>query len=71
VLLPFLDAEISTTLETASMRQARVAVARAFNDLPYGVYTIPEIGTIGETESALGKRAAALGAGLLVTLAAS
>jgi NAD(P) transhydrogenase len=55
-------------LASTSMRQARVAVARAFNaddeataprQLPYGVYTIPEIGTIGETESALEKRGAA------------
>jgi len=55
-------------LASTSMRQARVAVARAFNEtgkataprpLPYGVYTIPEIGTIGETESALTKRGAA------------
>ena len=54
-------------LASTSMRQARVAVARAFDEadkatapppLPYGVYTIPEIGTIGETESALTKRGA-------------
>lgn len=55
-------------LASTSMRQARIAVARAFNvsertsasqQLPYGVYTIPEVGTIGETESALVKREAA------------
>src|SRR5882724_425876 len=52
-------------LASTSMRQARIAIARAFSEtgkataprpLPYGVYTIPEIGTIGETESALTKR---------------
>ena len=55
-------------LASTSMRQARIAIARAFNEadqapapppLPYGVYTIPEIGTIGETEAALTKRGAA------------
>ncbi|HEY1536531.1 MAG TPA: FAD-dependent oxidoreductase [Polyangiaceae bacterium] len=55
-------------LVSTSMRQARIAIARAFNEadqataprpLPYGVYTIPEVGTIGETESALKKRGAA------------
>jgi len=55
-------------LASTSMRQARIAIARAFDvtdrttagrQLPYGVYTIPEIGTIGETESALVKREAA------------
>ena len=55
-------------LASISMRQARLAVAQAFDvtdrstaslQMPYGVYTIPEVGTIGETESALVKREAA------------
>ncbi len=49
-------------LASTSMEQARVAVCRAFDLkykqqvaslLPYGVWTIPEIATVGETEESL------------------
>ena len=49
-------------LASASMEQARVAVCHAFDlkykrqvsdVLPYGVWTIPEIATVGETEDSL------------------
>lgn len=49
-------------LASTSMEQARVAVCHAFDlrykqrvasVLPYGVWTIPEIATVGETEEAL------------------
>ncbi|HTE46123.1 MAG TPA: Si-specific NAD(P)(+) transhydrogenase [Gemmatimonadaceae bacterium] len=49
-------------LASTSMEQARVAVCHAFdfqykqalaNVIPYGVYTIPEIGTVGMTEEQL------------------
>jgi NAD(P) transhydrogenase len=49
-------------LASTSMEQARVAVCTAFdlrykqrvaNVLPYGVWTIPEIATVGETEESL------------------
>jgi len=49
-------------LASASMEQARVAVCHAFdlkyktavsNVLPYGVWTIPEIATVGESEEML------------------
>jgi NAD(P) transhydrogenase len=49
-------------LASTAMEQARVAVCHAFdlkykqqisNILPYGVWTIPEIATVGETEDAL------------------
>jgi NAD(P) transhydrogenase len=49
-------------LASTAMEQARVAVCKAFdlkykqqvsNVLPYGVWTIPEIATVGETEDAL------------------
>lgn len=51
-------------LAATAMEQARVAVARAFDlvkkevatILPSGIYTIPEIGTAGETEQALGSQ---------------
>ncbi len=49
-------------LASASMEQARVAICNAFDlkykravseTLPYGVWTIPEIATVGETEESL------------------
>nr|MBA3672558.1 Si-specific NAD(P)(+) transhydrogenase [Gemmatimonadaceae bacterium] len=49
-------------LASASMEQGRVAVCRAFdlrykqnvsNVMPYGVWTIPEIATVGESEESL------------------
>ena len=49
-------------LASASMEQARVAVCHAFDlkykravsaVLPYGVWTIPEVATVGETEQSL------------------
>lgn len=52
-------------LASTSMEQARVAVCHAFDlrykrqvseVLPYGVWTIPEIATVGETEETLAKR---------------
>ena len=52
-------------LASASMEQARVAVCHAFDlkykrvvsdVLPYGVWTIPEIATVGESEDALHAR---------------
>jgi NAD(P) transhydrogenase len=52
-------------LASTSMEQARVAVCHAFDLkykqrvaslLPYGVWTIPEIATVGETEDALRAR---------------
>ena len=52
-------------LASTAMEQARVAVCKAFdlkykqqvsNVLPYGVWTIPEIATVGETEDALAQR---------------
>jgi NAD(P) transhydrogenase len=52
-------------LASASMEQARVAVCHAFDlkykrevsaVLPYAVWTIPEIATVGESESALAAR---------------
>ncbi len=52
-------------LASASMEQARVAVCHAFdlkyktavsNVLPYGVWTIPEIATVGESEHSLNAR---------------
>ena len=52
-------------LASASMEQARVAVCHAFDlkyksavsdVLPYGVWTIPEIATVGESEDALHTR---------------
>jgi NAD(P) transhydrogenase len=54
-------------LASASMEQARVAVCHAFDlkykrhvseVLPYGVWTIPEIATVGETEEMLARRGA-------------
>ncbi len=53
-------------LASTSMEQARVAVADAFglryersavSAAPYGVWTIPEIATVGESEDALRRRA--------------
>ena len=55
-------------LASASMEQARVAVCHAFDlkyknavseVLPYGVWTIPEIATVGESEDSLHQRGAA------------
>ena len=52
-------------LASVSMEQARVAVCHAFelkyksavaNVLPYGVWTIPEIATVGESENSLHAR---------------
>ena len=52
-------------LASTSMEQARVAMCHAFelrykqrvaNVLPYGVWTIPEIATVGETEEQLRER---------------
>jgi NAD(P) transhydrogenase len=52
-------------LASTAMEQARVAVCQAFdlkykqqvsNVLPYGVWTIPEIATVGDTEDALAQR---------------
>ena len=52
-------------LASASMEQARVAVCRAFDFkykgavsevMPYGVWTIPEIATVGESEDTLHAR---------------
>jgi NAD(P) transhydrogenase len=52
-------------LASVSMEQARVAVCHAFDlkykqqvsaVLPYGVWTIPEIATVGETEDALAQK---------------
>jgi NAD(P) transhydrogenase len=52
-------------LASASMEQARVAVCNAFDlkykravseNLPYGVWTIPEIATVGESEDMLRAR---------------
>ena len=52
-------------LASASMEQARVAICHAFDlkykrrvsdVLPYGVWTIPEIATVGETEDSLSAR---------------
>ena len=52
-------------LASTAMEQARVAVCHAFDlrykqavspVLPYGVWTIPEIATVGETEDALAQR---------------
>jgi NAD(P) transhydrogenase len=52
-------------LASTAMEQARVAVCHAFDlrykqqvspVLPYGVWTIPEIATVGETEDALATR---------------
>lgn len=52
-------------LASASMEQARVAVCHAFDlkykrevsgVMPYGVWTIPEIATVGESEDALHSR---------------
>ncbi|HJQ18880.1 MAG TPA: Si-specific NAD(P)(+) transhydrogenase [Gemmatimonadaceae bacterium] len=52
-------------LASTAMEQARVAVCHAFDlrykqevspVLPYGVWTIPEIATVGETEDALAAR---------------
>ncbi len=52
-------------LASTAMEQARVAVCRAFdlkykqqvsNVLPYGVWTTPEISTVGESEDALVQR---------------
>jgi NAD(P) transhydrogenase len=52
-------------LASTAMEQARVAVCQAFdlkykqqvsNVLPYGVWTTPEIATVGETEDALVQR---------------
>ena len=52
-------------LASTAMEQARVAVCHAFdlkykqqvsNVLPYGVWTIPEIATVGEPEDALAAR---------------
>ena len=52
-------------LASASMEQARVAICHAFDlryksavseVLPYGVWTIPEIATVGESEEALHAR---------------
>lgn len=49
-------------LASTSMEQARVAMTHAFDlrykervaaILPYGIYTVPEIGMVGETEQAL------------------
>ena len=49
-------------LASTSMLQARVAMSHAFNDsfeasafnlLPAGIYTIPEVGMVGETEESL------------------
>jgi NAD(P) transhydrogenase len=54
-------------LASAAMEQARVAVCHAFDlrykqrvspVLPYGVWTIPEIATVGETEDGLSARGA-------------
>jgi NAD(P) transhydrogenase len=54
-------------IASAAMEQARVAVCHAFDlrykqrvspVLPYGVWTIPEIATVGETEDALAARGA-------------
>jgi NAD(P) transhydrogenase len=53
-------------LASTSMQQARLAMTHAFGPsadprlsrlLPTGIYTIPEIGTIGETEQALKRNA--------------
>ncbi len=55
-------------LASASMEQARVAVCHAFdlkyktavsNVMPYGVWTIPEIATVGESEDELHARGVA------------
>ena len=55
-------------LASASMEQARVAVCRAFDlrykqqvsaVIPYGVWTIPEIATVGESEESLHARGVA------------
>lgn len=59
-------------LASTAMEQARVAVCHAFDlrykqqvspVLPYGVWTIPEIATVGETEDALAARGVAYEAG--------
>lgn len=59
-------------LASASMEQARVAVCHAFdlkykqqvsNVLPYGVWTIPEIATVGDTEDTLINRGASFEVG--------
>jgi len=59
-------------LASTAMEQARVAVCHAFDlrykqevspVLPYGVWTIPEIATVGETEDALIARGVAYEAG--------
>jgi NAD(P) transhydrogenase len=53
-------------LASTSMQQARLAMTHAFGGfpnphlsrlLPSGIYTIPEVGTIGETEQALRRQA--------------
>jgi NAD(P) transhydrogenase len=50
------------SLASASMEQGRIAICHAFQlgyktrlapHLPYGIYTIPEISTVGETEETL------------------
>jgi len=52
-------------LASASMEQARVAVCRAFGfdykqavsgTIPYGIYTIPEVSSVGETEESCGEK---------------
>jgi NAD(P) transhydrogenase len=59
-------------LASTAMEQARVAVCHAFDlrykrevsaVLPYGVWTIPEIATVGETEDSLAARGAAFEVG--------
>jgi len=59
-------------LASTAMEQARVAVCHAFdlkykqsvsNVLPYGVWTIPEIATVGETEETLTAREVAFEVG--------
>ncbi len=52
-------------LAATSMEQARIAMTHAFDlpynehfaaVLPYGIYTVPEIGTVGETEQSCEKK---------------
>lgn len=59
-------------LASTSMEQGRVAVCRAFgfdykqnvaSTLPMGIYTIPELSSVGETETSAGKKGLSVVAG--------
>jgi NAD(P) transhydrogenase len=60
------------SLASVSMDQGRLAVLHAFNQketdlntlLPYGIYTIPEVSIVGETEESLSDRGVAYETGI-------